>query len=215
VLAYVLAAATLSKLVLAHDCDNANVEDLGESYQVKSHAELDQGLRWFYCAGIAGALFSMTLISYCHIHKRLQNPRLKKRPRLVIRALIALAILLLPLAKDNLSSLGLIGTTTALVSSALAMDIFGMSSQGDRFWTGGWCDESKRACHYEARIRCSKKKKQEIIKAMHRGETVRLEELLQRRGTNASAMSSTTDVGIGAHEVEKGHVDEEWQHAAL
>ncbi|KAJ9610550.1 hypothetical protein H2200_005327 [Cladophialophora chaetospira] len=210
VLSYTLAAATLSKLVIAHDCDNANVEDLGESYQPKSFAELDQGLRWFYCGGIASALMTMTILSYCHVHKRLENPRLRKRPRLVIRAVIALAILLLPLAKDNLSSLSLIGTTTALTCLALAMDIFGMSSAGDRFWTGGWCDETKKATHYEARIKCSKRKKQEIIKAMHRGETVRLEELLKRSRTNSSAMSSTTELGFGEDHSPK---DEEWQHA--
>ncbi|ETI25999.1 hypothetical protein G647_02776 [Cladophialophora carrionii CBS 160.54] len=212
VLSYVLAAATLSKLVIAHDCANANVEELGESYQVKSVGELDQGLRWYYCAGIASALMTMTLLSYCHVHKRLQNPRLSKGPRLVIRTTIALAILLLPLAKDKLSSLSLIGISTALVSLTLAMDIFGMSSQGDRFWTGGWCEDSKRSTHYEARIRCSRRKKRDIIKALHRGETVRLDELLRRQRTNSSAMSSTTELGFSEDHVTK---DEEWQHAAL
>jgi hypothetical protein len=212
VLSYVLAAATLSKLVIAHDCANANVEDLGETYQLKSVGELDQGLRWYYCAGIASALTTMTLLSYCHVHKRLRNPRLSKGPRLLIRIGIALAILLLPLAKDHLSSLGLIGTSTALVSLALAMDIFGMSRQGDRFWTGGWCEDSKKATHYEARIRCSRRKKQELIKALHRGETVRLDELLRRQRTNSSAMSSTTELGVSEDHVTK---DEEWQHAAL
>ena len=212
VLAYVLAAATLSKLVIAHDCDNANIEDLGDTYQLRSVAEIDQGLRWYYCAGIASALMTMTLLSYCHVHKKLQNPRLRKRPRLIIRALIALAILLLPLARDRLTSLSLIGTTTALVSLALAMDIFGVSSHGDRFWTGGWCEESKKATQYEARIKCSKRKKQDIIKAMHRGETVRLEELLRRQRTNSSAMSSATELGFSD---EKVNMDEEWQHAAL
>lgn len=46
VLSYALAAATLSKLVLAHDCVDSNVEDLGEDYQGKSVAELQDGLRW-------------------------------------------------------------------------------------------------------------------------------------------------------------------------
>jgi Bacterial low temperature requirement A protein (LtrA) len=46
VLSYALAAATLSKLVLAHDCSDSNVEDLGEDYQGKSVAALEDGLRW-------------------------------------------------------------------------------------------------------------------------------------------------------------------------
>ena len=208
VLSYVLAAATMSKLVIAHDCPNANVEDLGESYQPKSVAEIDQGLRWYYCAGIASALMTMTLLSYCHVHKKLQNPRLHKRPRLVIRAIIALAILLLPLAKASLSSLSLIGTTTALTCLALALDIFGMSSSGDRFWTGGWCEETKKATQYETKIKCSKRKKADIIKALHKGETLRLDELLRRQSTNESARSSVTDLNLG-------ELDGQWQHAAL
>jgi low temperature requirement protein LtrA len=210
VLSYVLAAATLSKLVIAHDCDNANVEDLGETYQARSVAEIDQGLRWYYCAGIAGALLTMTTLSYCHVHKKMENSRLSKTMRLFIRIAIALTILLLPLAKGGLSSLSLIGTTTALTCVALAVDIFGTSRAGGRFWTGGWCEESKRATQYEARVKCSKKKKQEIIKALHKGETVRLEELLKRRGTNASTNSSMTELAF----TEKGNHDEEWQHAA-
>jgi hypothetical protein len=208
VLSYTLAAATLSKLVIAHDCVNANVEDLGEVYQPKSYAEIDQGLRWYYCGGIAASLTMMTLLSHCHIHKKLENPRLAKRPRLIIRVAIALAIALLPLAKERLSSLSLIGTTTALTCLALAMDIFGMSSSGDRFWTGGWCEESKRATQYEAKVRCSKRKKAEIIKALHRGETVRLDDL-KRRDTTASMNSSMTDLKL-----REGGEDEEWQHAA-
>ena len=213
VLSYTLAAATLSKLVIAHDCFNSNIEDLGETYQLKSVANLTQGLRWCYCGGIASSLMTMTLLSICHVHKKIQNPRLARGPCLVIRTCIALTILLLPLAKDQLSSLSLIGTTTALVCLALAGDIFGASSRGDRFWSGGWCDESKRATQYEAKISCSKKKKQEIIKALHRGETIRLEELLRRRGTNASAMSSSTDVGLSEKRAVNG--DEEWANAAL
>jgi hypothetical protein len=46
VLSYALAAATLSKLVVAHDCSDTNVEDLGEAYQGKSVAELEDGVRW-------------------------------------------------------------------------------------------------------------------------------------------------------------------------
>ena len=213
VLSYTLAAATLSKLVLAHDSINSPIEDLGETYQLRSMADIHQGLRWYYCAGIASSLMTMTLLSYCHIHKTLRNPRLAKGPRLLVRTAIALTIILLPLAKHHLSSLSLIGTTTALVCAALALDIFGMSCTGDQFWTGGWCEESKRATQYEAKIKCSKKKKAEIIKAMHKGETVRLEELLKRRDTNASAMSSSTELGVS--EKRGGMGDEEWQHAAL
>lgn len=46
VLSYVLAAATLSKLVLAHDCADTDVEDLGDLYQGRSVPKLEDGLRW-------------------------------------------------------------------------------------------------------------------------------------------------------------------------
>jgi hypothetical protein len=46
VLSYALAAATLSKLVLAHDCKDANFEDLGEAFQGRIEAVLEDGLRW-------------------------------------------------------------------------------------------------------------------------------------------------------------------------
>src|SRR5215471_3665267 len=40
IMSYVLAAATMSRLVLAHDCPDANAEDLGETFVSRSEAEL-------------------------------------------------------------------------------------------------------------------------------------------------------------------------------
>ena len=67
---YVLAASTLSRLVLAHDCVDADPHDLGEHYEQNSEPELSQGLRWFYCGGLGIALINMAAISFSHIHKR-------------------------------------------------------------------------------------------------------------------------------------------------
>lgn len=57
---YVIAGASLSKLVLAHDCSNTDVETLGEAYVERSEEEIAVGLRWFYCCGLGVALLSMS-----------------------------------------------------------------------------------------------------------------------------------------------------------
>ena len=49
----------MSKLVVAHDCVNANLESLTETYMNKSSEVVDDGLRWFYCGGLGVALVSM------------------------------------------------------------------------------------------------------------------------------------------------------------
>ena len=60
IMGYVLAAASLSRLVLATDCRDANVEDLTEVYISKSLKEIPTGLRWFYCGGLGIALLCMS-----------------------------------------------------------------------------------------------------------------------------------------------------------
>jgi hypothetical protein len=199
VMAYVLAAATLSKLVLAHDCAGANVDDLGDTYAEKSEAvgeRLADGLRWYYCCGIGVSLIFMAVISLTHIHKKIPNARLLKRPRLAIRACIGIIIICLPLAR-SLSSLDLISITTALVVLVLVLDLYGNSCTGDKFWTGGFCHEERRKCQYTANCKLGRKKRQELIKALQNGEKIRLEDL--RRSGSMSSISSEKTLG-----------DEEW-----
>lgn len=62
IMGYVLAAASLSRLVLATDCHDANIEDLTDAYVSKSQTELPTGLRWFYCAGLGIALLCMSML---------------------------------------------------------------------------------------------------------------------------------------------------------
>ena len=62
IMGYVLAAASLSRLVLTTDCHNANIEDLTDAYVSKSQTELPTGLRWFYCAGLGIALLCMSML---------------------------------------------------------------------------------------------------------------------------------------------------------
>ena len=59
-MAYVLAGASLSRLVLATDCHDANVDDLTDAYTGDSKPGVPSGLRWFYCTGLGVALLSMS-----------------------------------------------------------------------------------------------------------------------------------------------------------
>ena len=58
-MSYILASGALSKLVVAHDCINADPETLTELYALRSEGEIRIGLRWFYCAGLGIALACM------------------------------------------------------------------------------------------------------------------------------------------------------------
>jgi len=59
IMSFVLGAAALSKLVVAHDCPNADLHDLTEHWMERSDEEVPYGLRWFYCGGLGLALFFM------------------------------------------------------------------------------------------------------------------------------------------------------------
>ncbi|KAK6384956.1 hypothetical protein LTS17_002519 [Exophiala oligosperma] len=201
IMGYVLAASTLSRLVLAHDCADADPEWLGEKYSELSEPEVPTAFRWFYCGGLGVALICMAVISFCHIHKRVAKAkaRLRKRVRLAFRICVAAVIICLPLA-DSLSSLSLISVTTALVFSVLALDLFGMSCEGDKFWTGGFCPHEKKRCTYTAQCRLGKRRRREIEKAMQRGEKVSLADLLKRKNSSMSSLESEDTLR-----------DEEWQ----
>ena len=60
-MAYVLAGAALSRLVLVTDCHDANIDDLTEAYIGRSEPDVNTPLRWFYCGGLGIALLSMSM----------------------------------------------------------------------------------------------------------------------------------------------------------
>jgi hypothetical protein len=59
-MSFVLGGAALSKMVLATDCSDANINDLTDTYQAAADDIVLVGLRWFYCAGFGIALASMS-----------------------------------------------------------------------------------------------------------------------------------------------------------
>ena len=167
IMGYVLAGASLSRLVLATDCRDADSHDLTEIYVERSEHEISSGLRWFYCCGLGVALLSMSLISLSHVHKEFDGQRLRKRYRLAIRIAIAIIFICLPLTHD-LNSLELIATTTGLVVFVLVVDLYGSTDRNDPFW------KCKGACSYSAD--CPVKKKA-IVDALKKGEKVDISEV--------------------------------------
>ena len=163
---YVLAGAALSRLVLATDCQDANIEDLTEAYLSKSKTEVPVGLRWFYCCGLGIALISMSAISMSHVHKDFDGQRLPKRYRLPVRLSVAIILICLPLA-ESLSSLQLISTTTGLTIFTLIVDLYGSTSVYDTFW------RCTRQCKYRADC-CLKRNM--IMTALKNGETINIKE---------------------------------------
>ena len=166
-MAYVLAGASLSKLVLATDCRDANVEYLTEAYVGSSRSEVPTGLRWFYCAGLGTAILCMCVISASHDHRVFDGQRIAKRYRICNRIVVAIILICLPLAK-SLSSLQLVSTTTGLVVYILMVDVYGSTSIHDDFW------KCNAQCKYRAE--CPLKKKL-VFDALKSGTKIKLEDV--------------------------------------
>ncbi|KAL8739007.1 MAG: hypothetical protein Q9181_000289 [Wetmoreana brouardii] len=190
IMSYVLAGASLSKLVLAHDCRDADPETLTEGYAGSSEGEIRPGLRWFYSVGLGVALLCMSkwqmyrksvrgcdrkadqgspgVISFCHVHKKFDGQRVTKRSRMAVRIAVAMVIICLPLA-ESLSSLGLISTTTGLIGLVLVIDLYGCTFVGESFLRDG------RKCKYWAD--CPRRRRQAVDEAMKTGAMVNVEAL--------------------------------------
>ncbi|KAI9674861.1 MAG: hypothetical protein M1829_003601 [Trizodia sp. TS-e1964] len=170
IMSFVLSAAALSKLVVAHDCSNADPDSLTDFYKSRSEEELTSGIRWFYCTGLGIALLCMGLISLTHVHKKIPGARLSKRVRIGVRFAVAVVLICLPLAQD-LNSLQLIGTTTALVVLTLMVDLVGAACVDESFFG------EKTQCKYFTSTTVRKKDLEHAVKT---GETVNVQELAGR-----------------------------------
>ncbi|KAK6537795.1 hypothetical protein TWF694_010701 [Orbilia ellipsospora] len=142
VLGFTIAGAGLSKLVLAHDCQDTNVENLYITYEEKSFEAVEDALRWFYCGGLAAALLSMAGISLSHLHKDIYTQKISKKYRLAYRFAVCIVWLCLPAARDHLNSLHLISITTGMTISVVALEIYGTSCKGDDMFG------AKKSCPY-------------------------------------------------------------------
>lgn len=155
VMGYILAAAALSKLVVATDCVNAPLADLTAFYQHRSAPEVPLGLRLYYCAGLGVALLGMGAISLSHEHKVPAGLcRLPKWARLANRAAVCAVFFCLPAAGDALDSLALVSVTTCLTAWVLFLELWGMSCRSQPFFGSG--PEGDAKCAYTAR--CGQKR---------------------------------------------------------
>jgi hypothetical protein len=172
-MSFVLAGSALSKLVLAHDTPDSDPHDLFHPYDTRSEEHLITGQLWFYCAGLAIGLASTGIIAMSHQTKIIPNDRLKKSHRLAYRFVVSLAILLLPLAHDRLTSLEYVAITTCMVFSVLLVELAGATCSREAFW--GFRDARK--CTYSANCKISKKELQEKART---GDVVDVEEMAKR-----------------------------------
>lgn len=182
-MSFVLGGAALSKMVLATDCSNANLEDLTDTYQAKADDEVHVGLRWFYCAGFGIALACMSnspslvhdlaltalgVISITHIHKEAKNTRIRlgKRYRMGNRLAVCIIMICLPTA-HGLNSLYLVSIMTGLILWVLLLELWGVSCPDDSFF-------GEAACGYTARCKISKG---ELEAAAKSGNPINVEKL--------------------------------------
>lgn len=147
---YILASAGLSKLVLATDAGGANAEQLSDHYSHRAEDEVANGIRFFYCHGLAIALLFMGVIAHCHEHRKPATLRWSKTTRLANRLAVCVAMFLLPLAK-GLDSLSLISVTLGLTVWVLLVELFGKSCRNDPF-VG-----ERKGCRVRYSCKCSKR----------------------------------------------------------
>jgi len=178
VMAFVLAGSALAKIVLSTDCADANVLDQQAVYATKSTDVVPMGLRWYYCGGLAIALFCMGVISLTHTYKTVADIKLGKPYRVALRFAASVAILLLPLAKERLNSLHLVATTTGITLVVLFVELVGSSCMQVASLGFNWKGQrEKRKCTYAARCHVSNK---ELEAKFKNGEVIQVEEVAKR-----------------------------------
>jgi hypothetical protein len=171
-MAEVLSAAALSRLVVAHDSPNSNVNDLTAMYQEKSKSEIEDGIRWFYCGGLSISLIFMSIISLTHIHKTPVIERVRKSYRVAYRVLVSVIILCLPLAR-SLNSLNLVAITTSLVVTVLLVDMYGTSNSK----VSVFADDGKIKHKYTAHVNT---RSSDLERALKTGRTINVSELANK-----------------------------------
>ncbi|KAL9057936.1 MAG: hypothetical protein Q9162_002063 [Coniocarpon cinnabarinum] len=131
ILAFVLSGAALSRLVLTDDVSGTSATQLAPSSQLKSDPDISEGLRWFYTGGLGIGMLCLSGISKTHVYRKIQTAPgsrfpfiFKRQPRFLYRAAVGFTIVFLGFA-ENLNSLQLISVTTALIISALIVELTG------------------------------------------------------------------------------------------
>ncbi|KAH8712175.1 bacterial low temperature requirement A protein-domain-containing protein [Phaeosphaeriaceae sp. PMI808] len=173
IMSFVLSASALGVLVRAHDCPDAPLDSLFETFIPRSEDHISAGLQWFYCGGLGVSLFCLSIIAFTHQHRKIPNQRLRKNIRLWFRIIISVVIIVLPEA--HLDSLQLVATTTGLIVAVLLLELVGSSCWGENmFWEKG-CRRDKAT--YSAKCGV---KKEELEKSVREGTVLDVEEIARR-----------------------------------
>lgn len=172
-MSFVLSAGALAVLVRAHDCPDADVESLYETFIPRSEDHISAGLQWYYCGGLGISLICLAIIAWTHTHRKIPNQRIKKNLRLIFRVMVAIVIICLPLA--HLDSLQLVATTTGLVLCVLTLELVGSTCWGENFLWKTNCGRNK--CSYSASCGL---KKDELEKSLKEGTVLNVEEIAKR-----------------------------------
>lgn len=183
VMSFALSAGALAVLVRAHDCPDADVESLYETFVSRSEEEISLGLQWYYCGGLGISLLCLAVIAWAHTHRKIPNQRIKKNLRLLFRIAVAIAIICLPLA--HLNSLELVATTTVLTVCVLALELVGSTCWGESFWRNTNCGRNK--CSYSAKC---KVQKEELEKSLENGTILNVEEIAKRESGEKGVLSA-------------------------
>jgi len=172
-MSFVLSASALAVLVRAHDCPDAPVDSLFETFIPRSEDHISDGLQWFYCGGLGISLFCLSIIALTHTHRKIPHQRVRKETRLVYRMLMSVVIIVLP--KAHMNSLQLIATTTGLVVSVLVIELVGSSCWGENmFWERG-CTRNKATYSAQCGV-----KKEELEKSAREGTVLNVESIAKR-----------------------------------
>jgi low temperature requirement protein LtrA len=182
IMSFVLSASALAVLVRAHDCPDAPIESLFETFQARSEDHVSDALQWFYCGGLGVSLFCLAIIALTHTHRKIPNQRVRKETRLVFRMIVSVIIITLP--KAHLNSLQLVSTTTGLVVAVLTLELVGSSCCGENvFWEKG-CGRDKAT--YSARCGV---KEEELEKSARDGTVLDVEGIAKRDGGEKGGMA--------------------------
>ncbi|KAK5997012.1 hypothetical protein PT974_02361 [Cladobotryum mycophilum] len=145
IMSYIVATTGLSRLVLASDVPNTNPEQLTEGYRLAAEEGFGNGVRFFYCQGLAIALLSMAAISFSHEHRKPPTLRLNKHIRLANRVAVCIIMFFLPMA-HSLRSLDLISITLGLTVWVLTIELWGKSCTDDPFFGEECCVKYTAKC---------------------------------------------------------------------
>ena len=134
-----VAGSAVNRVIVAHDVPGSNPLDLDPANIVNSDDPLRATVRWYFGAGLGGALLAMGVIQLAHEGppRILQEHkvRIARKWRLLYRALVGLSWILIPIAGNSLNSLNLLMVYAITQYSVVLVELYGRSFQGENMFS--------------------------------------------------------------------------------